>query len=248
MSVAARAFRALAGALVLCGLWQVAGQTGALGPSFPALSQVAATLLSPGYSTLFLGAIASTALSACLGLVIGGGLAVVVAGVRQTLASTRAGLDRLAALLHAIPYIAIAPVMIIVFGRDTAPTAVAALASFFPVYAGSTVAFAAAPQTHEDLFSIFGSSRTTRLMMLHAPTALPGLAGALKLAAPSAVLGAVIGEWFGAPQGIGLLILSSAQNYNVSLLWAAAVLSTLMAMIGFVLFAGVQSAAVRRFA
>ncbi|MCE4025505.1 ABC transporter permease subunit [Microbacterium sp. Au-Mic1] len=247
MSVTVRASRMLAGALVLCGLWQVVGQTGALGPSFPALSQVGVTLLAPGYSALFLGAIGSTTLSACLGLVIGGGMAVVVAGVRQTLTSTRPGLDRLAALIHAIPFIAIAPVMIIVFGRETAPTAVAALASFFPVYAGSTVAFAAAPQSHEDLFTILGGSRMARFTRLHVLTALPGLAGALKLAAPSAVLGAVIGEWFGAPQGIGLLILSSAQNYNVPLLWAAAVLSTLMAMVGFVLFAAVQSLAIRRF-
>lgn len=247
MNTTARFLRVLLGALALCVLWQVIGQSAVLGPSLPSLTQVASTLMSPVNSELFIAAIGATSLSALVGLIIGGGLAVIVAGVRQTLGSTRLGLDRLAALIHAIPYIAVAPVMIIVVGRDTAPTAVAALASFFPVYAGSTVAFAAAPQAHEDLFSILGSSRAARFKMLHAPTAVPGLAGALKLAAPSAVLGAVIGEWFGAPRGIGLLILSSAQNYNVSLLWAAAALSTLLAMVGFAFFAVVQSAAVRRF-
>jgi ABC-type nitrate/sulfonate/bicarbonate transport system, permease component len=237
----------LIGVVVLCVLWQILGQTNALGPSFPSLTTVFGTLFAPAQSALFLNAASATAFSACIGLLVGGGAGVVIAGLRQTLISTRPGFDRLAALLHAIPYIAIAPVAIIVFGREQAPAAVASLACFFPVYAGSTVAFAAAAQRHQDLFTVLGSSRMARLVKLDLPAAIPGMADALKLAAPSAVLGAVVGEWFGAPNGVGLLILSSAQNYNIPLLWSAAILSTVMAIIGFALFAVLQHAAMRRF-
>lgn len=247
MTRASRTVQVLIGAAVLCALWQIIGQTKLLGLSFPSLTTVVGALFAPSRAPLFLGAISATAFSACLGLLIGGIAGLFLAGGRQTLKSTRPGLDRLAALIHAIPHIAIAPVMIIVFGRESAPIAVASIAAFFPVYAASTTAFAAAAQSHQDLFSVLGSSRLNRLLRLDLPTAVPGLAEALKLAAPSAVLGAVVGEWFGAPRGVGLLILSSAENYDVPLLWAAALLSTFMALVVFGFFAFLQQAAIRSF-
>jgi ABC-type nitrate/sulfonate/bicarbonate transport system permease component len=47
------------------------------------------------------------------------------------------------------------------------------------------------------------------------------------------VLGAVLGEWFGAPRGLGVLIVSAMQNYQINLLWAAAMLAALVSMISF---------------
>lgn len=246
MTRATRPVQVVLSAVVLCALWQIVGQLGLLGPSFPALTTVAGLFLSPARTPLLLDAIAATSASAVAGLTIGAAIGMSIAGVRQALPVTRMGLDRLAALMHAVPQIAIAPVMIIVFGREGAPIAVASVASFFFVYAGSTVAFATATQTHQDLFSVLGSKRADRFLRLEVPAATPGLADALKLAAPSAVLGAVIGEWFGAPRGVGLLILSSAYNYDIPLLWAAAILSALMAMVGFALFAAIQHVAARR--
>lgn len=248
MRPSARTLQTIAGVVILCVLWELLGRLQLLGPAFPALSTVLETLLAPSRSSLFMGAISATALSAALGLVIGGGLGALIAAARQTLISTRPGLDRFAALVHAIPQVAIAPVMIVLVGRENAPIAVASIAAFFPAYAASTRAFAAAAQTYQDLFTVLGSSRSARLMRLDLPAALPGLADALKLAAPGAVLGAVLGEWFGAPRGVGLIILSSSQNFDISLLWAAALLSTVMAMVGFGIFALLQQAATRRFA
>ncbi|MCZ9884927.1 ABC transporter permease [Arthrobacter sp. B2a2-09] len=241
-----RLIQSIAGAVILCALWEVLGQTKVLGPSLPALSTVLGTLFAPNRAKLFTTAISATALSAALGLLIGGGSGALIAGARQTISWTRPGLDRFAALIHAIPQVAIAPVMVIVFGRAGSPIAVAAIAAFFPAYAASTRAFAAAAQSHQDLFTVLGSSRSARLLRLDLPAALPGLADALKLAAPGAVLGAVLGEWFGAPKGVGILILSSSQNYDIPLLWAGALVSTLMALVGFGVFAAVQNAATRR--
>ena len=73
-------------------------------------------------------------------------------------------------------------------------------------------------------------------MRLQLPAAIPGMADGLRLAAPAAILGAVLGEWFGAPRGLGVLIVSAMQNYQIELLWAAALLAALMSMIAFGLF------------
>mgnify|MGYP005814451491 CR=1 FL=1 len=248
MKSASHTLQMAAGAVILCVLWEAVGRLHLAGPALPALSTVLATLVAPHRTGLFLGALKATTRSAGLGLLIGGGAGVIIAAVRQTLPSTRPGLDRLAALMHAIPQVAIAPVLVILLGRANAPIAVASIAAFFPAYAASTSAFGVAASTHQDLFTVLGSSRSSRLLRLDLPAALPGLADALKLAAPGAVLGAVLGEWFGAPRGVGLIILSSSQNYEISLLWAAAVLSTLMAMVAFGVFGVLQRVAARRFA
>jgi len=236
------------GAVVLIGLWELIGRTQFFGMTFPPLSEVFATLLSGQRQRLFTTAIGATASSAALGLLIGGGCAILIAATRQTLTPTRPGLDRFAAAIHAIPQIGIAPVLVIVLGRENAPVAVASIATFFPAYAAATLAFSAAAAAHQDLFTALGSNRMDRLLRLELPAALPGLFDALRLAAPGAVLGAVLGEWFGAPRGIGLIILSSSQNFDIPVLWASAVLATLMAMIGFGFFTMVQRAAARRFA
>lgn len=237
-----------AGAILMCSLWEVFGRTHFFGPTFPPLSEVMGVLFSERRHRLFSDAIAATARSAGLGLVIGGGIGIAIAAMRQIVQHTRPGLDRLAAAIHATPQIGIAPVMVIILGREHAPIAVASIAAFFPAYAAATRAFNVAATSHQDLFTALGSNRVDRLFRLELLAAFPGLADALRLAAPGAVLGSVLGEWFGAPRGVGLIILSSSQNYDISLLWASAVLATLMSMVGFAFFSLLQKAAVSRFA
>lgn len=236
-----------AGAILMCLLWEVFGRTHFFGPTFPPLSEIFGVLISEGRHQLFYEAIVATARSSTFGMLIGGGIAISMAAMRQTLHPTRSGFDRLAAAIHATPQIGIAPVMVILLGREQAPIAVASIAAFFPAYAAATRAFNVAAASHQDLFTVLGSSRVDRLLRLELLAACPGLADALRLAAPGAVLGAVLGEWFGAPRGVGLLILSSSQNYNIPLLWASAVLATLMSMVGFAIFSLLQKAAVSRF-
>lgn len=247
MTVSSRTLQVVLGAVLLLVLWEVTGRLQLLGMSFPAFTTVVAELFAPHRRVLFGGAIGATASSAALGMLIGGGSGILIAATRQAIRITRPGLDRLAATIHAIPQIGIAPVLIIIFGRSDAPIAVSSIAAFFPAYAAATRAFASAAAAHHDLFTVLGSSRVHRLVRLEFPAALPGLADAARLAAPGAVLGAVLGEWFGAPRGVGLLILSSSQNYDIPLLWASATISALLAMIGFAVFTALQVAAARRF-
>ena len=59
---------------------------------------------------------------------------------------------------------------------------------------------------------------------LDLPAALPSLSSGLKLAVPVSLIGAVIGEWFGAPRGLGVLIVNAMQNFQIPLLWSAVTL------------------------
>jgi NitT/TauT family transport system permease protein len=61
------------------------------------------------------------------------------------------------------------------------------------------------------------------------------------------VLGAVIGEWFGARRGIGVLLVSSMQNMQVNQLWAAALTAAAVSLLAYVVLVAVRDVVNRRF-
>jgi len=77
---------------------------------------------------------------------------------------------------------------------------------------------------------------------------MPAFIDGLRLAAPGAVLGAVLGEWFGAPRGLGVLIISSLQNVRIPQLWAAALLCVFCSLLAYVMLSMVHRWAQRRYA
>lgn len=234
------------GTLGLILMWELAGRLGWFGSALPPLSETVMTLIDPKGRVLFATAARATALSALWGLLVGVGVALALCVAILAFAPLRAGFDRFAGFVHALPLIGIAPVLIVVLGRETAPAAVAALGAFFAAYVAIGASFRRTSTAHGDLFTTLGSNWFSRLIRLQMPAALPGLIDALRLAAPGAVLGAVLGEWFGAPQGVGIVILSSAQNYQIPQLWAAALLATLMALGAYGVLSGIQSLVRRR--
>lgn len=227
-------------------LWEVAGRRQWLGRTFPPLSDVIHKIVDDAQRDVVLRALSATASSAAVGFVIG--IAAAFGGAVLSLLAPplRAGIDQLATILHAMPVIALAPLFIVTLGRDRTPTAIAALAAGFAMFVAATAAVEAAKAAHHDVFSALGSGRVRRFVSLQFPAALPGLADGLRLAAPAAILGAVLGEWFGAPRGLGVLIVSAMQNFQIELLWAAALLAALLSMVVFGLFTALARVAAWR--
>ena len=65
------------------------------------------------------------------------------------------------------------------------------------------------------------------------PNALPYLFSALKIAASTAVIGAIIGEWIGSTRGIGALIIQSTYNFDSPLLYATIVVGSTFSALFF---------------
>lgn len=51
--------------------------------------------------------------------------------------------------------------------------------------------------------------------------------------APMNEAGTIIGEWFGASRGLGLLMVSAMQNFQIPLLWSAMLLTSAGSLICF---------------
>ena len=136
----------------------------------------------------------------------------------------RPGTDRLAAVVNSIPSIALGPVFIVFLSRESTAAAIAAAHAAFIIYVAAGSGLAAASRGHRDLLVVLGASRLSRLRHLDLPASLPALSTGLKLAVPAALIGTIIGEWFGAPRGLGVLIVNAMQNFQIALLWSVVVL------------------------
>ncbi len=68
----------------------------------------------------------------------------------------------------------------------------------------------------------------------------------MKIAAGSAMIGAIVGEWFGAPTGLGIVVLNSMQNFQIPLLWATVIVIAAITLASYGLFTMAERAARRR--
>lgn len=238
---------AAAGVAVLVASAELVGRFRLAGPNWPALTEIAGFLATPAAQQLLGRAVAATGTAALLGLIVGACGAVLVAVVGALLPVLSPGLDRLAAVVHAVPLIAIGPLLVTTVGREGTPTVVAALAAGFAMFVAATSALASAAPAQRDVFAVLGASRTTALLRLHLPAGLPLLVDGLTLAAPAAVLGAVIGEWFGARRGIGVLLVSAMQNVQIPMLWSAALAAAALSLVAYLILLAVRRAVTEAF-
>jgi ABC-type nitrate/sulfonate/bicarbonate transport system permease component len=233
---------------IFLALWQWAGKSGVAGPTLPPLSDVVYTLRDPETLSLLMSSAKYTLASAAQGLFFGGSLAVLLAAVMHLLPPLRPGLDRLAVLVNAAPPIAIGPILIVVFSRSQTPAALAGIQVFFIFYVAASSGLASASPALRRVMSGFGASAWNQMMHLEVPAALPHLASGLKAAVSAAFLGAILGEWFGAPQGLGLMILNAMQNFQIRLMWAAVTVAAAMSLTLFLAAAALEKFVSRRFA
>ena len=120
----------------------------------------------------------------------------------------RRSITRLAAIANAAPWVAVAPCLLVVLGRERGPTAVAALAVFFFVFVGDQRrAVGARRAAAHDVMAALGAPRSARLRTVQLPGCWPSVIDGLKLAAPAALAGAIFGEWYGAERGLGVLLI-----------------------------------------
>ena len=117
--------------------------------------------------------------------------------------------------------------------------AVVALMVFFPVVVTAAQGFSSVDRNLLDLLRSVDASGWQIFRRVRFPHALPQIFSGLKIGITLAVVGAVVGEWVGASNGLGYLLLHANTQLDSTLLFAA--LFVLVAM-GIVLFALVEFA------
>jgi ABC-type nitrate/sulfonate/bicarbonate transport system permease component len=235
------------GIALFLALWEGVGRAQLLGISWPPLSDVLEMLTDTSRLALFRRALGATLDSTAMGYAWGTGAGLVLATVAHLLPGLRRGSDRLAAVLNAVPSIALGPIFLVLLTRESTPAAVSSIHVFFIVFVSVSSGLQRATPAHRDLFAVLGADRVKRFARLEMPAALPSLVSGLRLAWPAALIGAIIGEWFGAPRGLGILIINAMQNFQIALLWCAVLLAVGASLFFYGLLTLLERAAYARF-
>jgi len=157
-----------------------------------------------------------------LGLLIGTIMGVLTAILLSISPLMRYLLKPILVLTQALPVFAMAPLFTLWLGYGMqSKVLVAVLIIYFPVTSAFFDGLMQTPKGWLDLAQVMGATPMQSLLRIRIPAALPSFASGLRLAAVYAPIGAVIGEWVGASQGLGYLMLLANGRAKIDLMFAA---------------------------
>jgi ABC-type nitrate/sulfonate/bicarbonate transport system permease component len=166
-----------------------------------------------------------------LGLV----LAVFIGVLLATLINLSTWLEKalypLLVISQTIPIIAVAPLIMIWFGFGMLPKVlVVALVCFFPIAMNLADGYRTVDVEMIRLMETMGATKWQIFKMVKLPGAMPFFFSGLRIAGTYSVMGAVIGEWLGASQGLGILLTRSSQSFLTDRVFATIIVIVFMSL------------------
>jgi NitT/TauT family transport system permease protein len=165
---------------------------------------------------------ATTLVEVLLGFVIGSAAAV-LAGLllaRSRLAERLLSPYIVAA--EATPILALAPLIALWFGTGlVSKLVICSLIVFFPVAVATMVGIRSVDARLLEMARSFRATRMQMITRLEIPAALPAILGGMRVGVTLAVIGAIVAEWAGGDQGLGVLInLARGSLFDIPLMFA----------------------------
>jgi NitT/TauT family transport system permease protein len=184
-----------------------------------------------------------TAIESVSGFMLGNLAAISLAAAFVYRKTMEEALFPIAVMVNTIPVVAKAPILVLLLGNGMEPKiAIAAIICFFPTLVNMTRGLRDVRSEQLELMRVLSATPREVFLRIRVPNALPYLFSALKIAASTAVIGAIVGEWIGSTKGIGALIIQSTYNFDSPLLYATIVVGSTFSA----LFFGVISLIERR--
>jgi ABC-type nitrate/sulfonate/bicarbonate transport system permease component len=165
-------------------------------------------------------------------------LAVIVALTLAVIMDRWAWLNRalypLLIISQTVPIIALAPLLLILFGLGlTSKIAVVTLVCFFPLAVNLMDGLAQVDPEAVDLLRVMQASPAMIFRSVQLPSILPYFFSGLKIAVTYSVMGAVIGEWLGARAGLGVFMIRSMRSFKTDSLFAAILVVVIVSLVLF---------------
>ena len=144
---------------------------------------------------------------------------------------------------ESLPKLALAPLIVLVFGIGLASkvaiaTALTLVVSTLTTYAGVK----AVDPDGEKLFYSLGATRLQVFRKLVIPSCLPWIISVLRVNIGLALTGAVVGEFIASQHGLGRAILYAGQTYDIALVWVAVLVLSTLAVIMYVTVSWLEGA------
>ncbi len=197
----------------------------------PAPSRVAQTFMNGVLSGYFWPHLLQTTYEVLGGLILGGSLGFALGVLLGQSPFWNAVLMPYVLTSQVVPKLALAPLLTLWLGFGFLPMVViTALVCFFPVLENTFTGLQQTDKARLELFQMLGASRWQTLWRLKLPIGLPYTLSGLRVAAVLALVGAIVGEFIGANQGLGALIIAAQGTMDTALMFAVLILITLLGL------------------
>ncbi|MFI9638651.1 ABC transporter permease [Micromonospora sp. NPDC051925] len=197
----------------------------------PRPSQIAEALHRQLTDDQFWGHFWVTTQESLLGFAIGVGAAILLGTFISQVKVVEATLMPYIVAFQTVPKVALAPLFVLWFGFGlTSKVVMAAVISFFPMLVNVIEGLRAADADRIQMLTVFGASRSQIFRMVRLPSALPFIFAGLDIGIVFAILGAVVGEFIGAKEGLGYLLLQTNYNFDIAGMFAVLVVLSVMGL------------------
>jgi sulfonate transport system permease protein len=205
---------------VLLVAWHLASISGAIKPYLlPPPTAVATTL----WELLLNGTLAKhTGASVArwaIGFALGGGLGLLLGSWVGLSRGAERLLDTSVQMLRTVPFLAMAPLLIIWLGLDEAPKiTLVGLAAFFPLYINTFAGIRNVDRKLIEVGRVYGLGRAEMLRRVIIPAALPAVFTGVRYGLGVAWLALVVAELMGATRGLGFMLVEGREFVRIDVI------------------------------
>lgn len=214
------------GVAVVVVIWWLAATTFLAGHQIPTPVDVVQKFHERGfgyYRRIF----SVTLEEAAIGYVYGVAIALVLAVLVMLVPRIAPVIMQFAVITYCLPIVVLAPILIVAHdipvegGTSSTAIDLAAISVIFTTLVGAVLGFRSADRTSLDVVQVYGGGRVQQFVRVQLIAAVPALFTTLQIAAPAALLGALLGEWFDKHLviGVGPSLYLAQNNRETALAW-----------------------------
>ena len=217
--------------LAIIGIWQLVSVLGIV-PNFmlPSPVQMMQALVKDFWALMAHTRV--TLIEAIIGLVIGVSIGFFAAVLMDMSDSAYKAFYPLIVVTQTIPTVAIAPLLVLWFGYEMTPKVVLVIiTTFFPIAVGVLDGFRASDRDAINLLRSMGAGKLQIYRHIKIPGALPQFFSGLKISVTYAIVGAVLAEWMGGFNGLGVYMTRVKKSFAYDKMFAVILLISLVSLI-----------------
>ena len=216
--------------VLLIVIWHLASVSGAVKPYLlPPPSAVVTTLWEMLLNGTLLQHVRASVTRWMIGFVLGGGLGLVLGSWVGLSRGAERALDTSVQMLRTVPFLAMAPLLIIWLGLDEAPKlTLVGLAAFFPVYINTFAGIRNVDRKLIEVGQVYQLSRVEMLSRVIIPAALPAVFTGVRYGLGVAWLALVVAELMGATRGLGFMLVEGREFVRIDIIVGGIILFSLV--------------------
>lgn len=166
------------------------------------------------------------------GLAIGISIAFVIASLMDRFNWLYKALYPVLVVTQTIPTIAIAPLLVLWMGFGMAPKiTLVVITTFFPIAIGLLNGFGSVDTDAVNLMRAMGANRLKIFRYVKLPNAIPSFFSGLRVSSAYAVVGAVVSEWLGGFEGLGVYMTRVKKAYAFDKMFAVIVFISAISLV-----------------